>query len=80
MSLTSVFFYLILISSVAFFAFLPKLTYAASIAQGDPTQAVFPPPLDVYQDDDLPVLERLGNRIWENPFNLVATLIFIANQ
>ena len=77
MSRTSVFFYLILISSVAFFAFLPELTYAASIAQGDPTQAVFPPPLEVYQDDDLPVLERLGNRIWENPFNLVGTLIFI---
>lgn len=77
MSRTSVFFCVVLISSVTIVILLPQTAYAGSPAQADQTQFVFPMPLDIYQDDDLPVLERLGNRIWKNPFNLVGTLIFV---
>ncbi len=39
----------------------------------------FPPALDSYVDADIPgLLAVLGHRIREQPFNLVATLIFLA--
>jgi hypothetical protein len=40
-------------------------------------EAAFPPPLESYQDDHLPDLAgKLAHRIRQEPFNLIATLIF----
>ncbi len=37
----------------------------------------FPRPIATYADDPLPVLQKLGARIAAEPFNLVATVIFL---
>jgi hypothetical protein len=43
---------------------------------GQAAELAFPPDLKSYGDAGLPMLERLGQRITSNPFNLIGTLIF----
>ncbi len=52
--------------------------YATAFASesGHGAELAFPPDLESYGDAGLPMLERLGQRIESNPFNLVGTLIF----
>ena len=52
--------------------------YTTSFASdsGHGAELAFPPDLDSYGDAGRPMLERLGQRITSNPFNLVGTLIF----
>jgi len=52
--------------------------YATAFASesGHGAELAFPPDLESYADAGLPMLERLGQRIASNPFNLVGTLIF----
>jgi hypothetical protein len=50
---------------------------ATSLASSE--AAAFPPPLDSYQDQDMDgIAAVLGHRIVAQPFNLVASLIFLA--
>ncbi len=65
-----------LIAFLALATLLPQTALSATTPPPDQGALVFPPPLHIYQDADLPILERLANRIWESPFNLVGTLIF----
>lgn len=47
---------------------------AAAATQGE---ATFPRPLESYHDDNLPLLQKLAGRVAADPFNLVATVIFL---
>ena len=64
----------LLIGGVAAMLLAPGLVQGAEAF--DPASGSFPPALVSYQDAGLGVQERLLNRIWQNPFNLVGTLIF----
>jgi hypothetical protein len=56
-------------------SFFPALAFAAGPAPG---ANAFPPPLESYQDSGLADIEAvLANRIHAEPFNLVATAIFL---
>ena len=44
---------------------------------GHGAELAFPPDLESYGDAGQPMLERLGQRIESNPFNLLGTLIFL---
>jgi hypothetical protein len=56
------------------FAFLACVTICAA----DPsTSAPLARPIDSYSDAGKPLLDQLANRIRQEPFNLVATLIFL---
>jgi len=50
---------------------------AAASDPGTGAAVAFPPVLESYGDAGLPILERLGDRIKADPFNLVGTLIFL---
>ena len=62
-----------------FFLFGPlHLVSAAAPPGADHTKIEFPRPIDEYQDDQAPnLLEKLFNRAKIEPFNLIATLIFL---
>ena len=52
---------------------------ATCFASGDHSNSTgpdFPPALQSYDDAELPVLRRLANRARNEPFNVVATIIF----
>ena len=65
---------------LAFFSLWAISAYAGGAgADPHPATGTFPPSLESYQDEDLgSVAAILKHRIEQSPFNLVATLIFIA--
>jgi hypothetical protein len=50
---------------------------ADEMPSGEQMAVTFPPELSSYQDTEMGFGERLAHRIRENPFNLVATMIFL---
>ena len=52
----------------------PVFASTAELAHYDAPQ--FPPPLENYHDSEMGLAATLVNRVKNNPFNLLATLIF----
>lgn len=63
--------------NIRFFLLVGMLVFAsASAFAGTPSDITFPLPLDSYQDAHLDVMGKLSHRIQQDPFNLVALIIF----
>jgi hypothetical protein len=61
---------------LGFILLLPRIVFGAGAPDAE---LPFPPPLSAYEDADLPsTLDKLKHRVQFEPFNLVATLLFLA--
>ena len=64
------------ISIMLFGIFLPSLVYGVE-AVGESSNIIFPTELQSYDDASKSIMQRLRNRVEIDPFNLIASLIFL---